>query len=363
MVTRVLVTGHRGYIGSVLVTHLLENGHDVTGVDTDYYSGCTLLPEPVAVPWIRKDIRDISPHDLEGFDALIHLAALSNDPVGNLNSVWTEEINYIASARLAASAKSAGVHRFLFASSCIMYGMSQAGVATEDTPLDPRTTYARSKMLGEQAIAVLADDGFSPTFLRNGTIYGASPRMRFDTVLNNLVGSALALGEVLVRSDGRPWRPVLHIQDVARAFVAILHAPTAVVHNQAFNVGSNHLNQTILELAQITADTVPGCRLRVLAEPDADQRTYRAEFSKFARTFPGFSFTFDPKGGARELYQSLTGLRLTRDMFLDRRFSRIQWLRHLLDSNALDHSLRWRQNRDVIRDDSWRESRTAASNR
>lgn len=341
MGTRVFVTGHRGYIGSVLVTHLLEAGYEVTGVDTDYYQGCTLSPEPGSVPWIRKDIRDISPHDLEGLDVLIHLAALSNDPVGNLNSAWTEEINYLASARLATSARSAGVRRFLFASSCIMYGMSQADVATEDTPLDPRTAYARSKVLSEQAIAALADDGFSPTFLRNGTVYGASPRMRFDTVLNNLVGSALAVGEVLVQSDGSPWRPVVHIRDVARAFVTILQAPTAAVHNQAFNVGSNHLNQTILELARISADIVPGCRLRVLAEPDADQRTYRADFSKFARTFPGFSFTFDPKGGARDLYETLVGLGLTREMFLDRRFSRIRWLRHLLESHALDYSLRW----------------------
>jgi len=341
MGTHVLVTGHRGYIGSVLVPQLLEAGYDVTGADTDYYQGCTLSPEPVSVPWIRKDVRDISPHDLEGFDALIHLAALSNDPVGNLNSAWTDEINYVASARLAASAKSAGVRRFLFASSCIMYGMSAADVATEETPLDPRTAYARSKMLSEQAIAALADDGFSPTFLRNGTVYGASPRMRFDTVLNNLVGSALTLGEVLVQSDGKPWRPVVHIHDVARAFVAILQAPSAAVHNQAFNVGSNHLNYTILELAQIATDTVPGCRLRVLAQPDADQRTYRADFSKFARTFPGFSFAFDPKGGALDLRETLMGLRLTRDLFADKRFSRIRWLKYLLESDILDHTLRW----------------------
>ncbi len=341
MGTGVLVTGHRGYIGSVLVTTLLEEGYDVTGVDTDYYEACTLSAEPVSVPWVRKDIRDISPRDLEGFDALIHLAALSNDPVGNLNSAWTEEINHLASARLAASAKSAGVGRFLFASSCIMYGMSQNGVATEETPLDPRTVYARSKVLSEQAIAALAGDGFSPTFLRNGTVYGVSARMRFDTVLNNLVGSALALGEVLVQSDGRPWRPVVHVRDVARAFVTILEAPITVVHNQAFNVGANYLNRTILDLARITVDVVPSSRLRVLAEPDADQRTYKADFGKFARTFPGFSFDFDPRGGAEHLRDELRRAALTRELFCDKRFTRIRWIRYLLESRALDQSLRW----------------------
>ncbi len=338
---RVLITGHNGYIGSVMAPYLIQVGYDVVGLDTEYFGQCTLVPDLGEVRAIRKDIRDVAVTDLEGFDAVVHLAALSNDPLGALNPGWTEEINLTASVRLAHLAKAAGVTRFLFSSSCIMYGMSEAAVATEDSPLDPRTDYARTKAEAERAITRLAGDGFSPVFLRNGTVYGLSPRMRFDTVLNNLVGSAVATGRVVVHSDGKPWRPVVHVQDVARLFHAVLEAPEAVVHGQVFNAGANHLNYQVIDLARIAVTTVPGAELVVLGRPGADQRTYRADFSKFAAAFPEFRFQWTPEDGARELYEAFTAVGVSQSTFEDRRFTRLQWLRHLLETGRLDGTLRW----------------------
>jgi nucleoside-diphosphate-sugar epimerase len=341
MSKRLLITGHKGYIGSVMVPFCLEAGYEVIGLDSGYFEQCTLMPDAVEVPSMRKDIRDLEPSDLEGFDGVIHLAALSNDPIGNLNNVWTDEINFKASVRLAKLAKAVGVQRFLFSSSCIMYGMSEAAVVTEESPLDPKTEYARSKVKSEQKISELADNDFSPTFLRNGTIYGASPRMRFDTVLNDLMGSAVSTGKVVVYSDGKPWRPVIHVQDVARAFLTVLEAPIIDVHNQAFNTGANHLNHQIIELAEIVVKTVPGCELSVLAQSGADQRTYKSDFGKFARVFPTFAFKWTAKEGAEELYEAFQRVGLTYSLFTDKRFTRLKWLRYLLDSGKLDHSLRW----------------------
>ncbi|MGH7369203.1 MAG: NAD-dependent epimerase/dehydratase family protein [Candidatus Rokuibacteriota bacterium] len=341
MAKRVLVTGHNGYLGSVMAPHLIQAGYEVTGLDTAYFGECTLLPDGAPVPTITKDIRDLEPRDLEGFGAVIHLAALSNDPIGNLNEGWTEEINFRASVHLARVAKAAGIERFLFSSSCIMYGMSDTSVVTEDSPLDPQTEYARSKVKAERAIAELAGDGFSPTFLRNGTVYGASPRMRFDTVFNDLIGAAVATKRVIVHSDGKPWRPVVHVQDIARSFAAVLEAPIAVIHNQAINNGAGHLNHQIIELAEIAAKTVPGCQLEVRAQPGADQRTYKADFGKFGRLFPGFEFRWAARSGALELYETFTRLALTGQDYTDKRFIRLKWLRHLLDTGRLDSSLRW----------------------
>jgi len=343
MAKRVLITGHNGYIGSVMAPHFARAGYEVVGLDTGYFHPCSLVPSELDVPWRHKDLRDLEPDDVRGFDAVVHLAALSNDPIGNLNETWTEEINFRATVRLAELAKAAGVERFLFSSSCIMYGMSEAAVVTEDSPLDPKTEYARSKVKSERAIAELASDAFSPTFLRNGTIYGVSPRMRFDTVFNDLIGAAVTTGKVTLYSDGKPWRPVVHVQDVSRAFLAIMDAPLADVWNQAFNTGANHLNHQIIELAEIVADTVPGCELEVLAQNGADQRTYKADFGKFARVFPNFSFRWTAKEGARELYEMFKRIGLTHETFVDKRFTRLKWLRYLLDTGRLSNSLRWQQ--------------------
>jgi nucleoside-diphosphate-sugar epimerase len=338
---RVLLTGHDGYLGSVMAPYLQDAGYDVVGLDTGYFAECRLMPDRAEIPAISKDIRQLEAADLEGFYAVIHLAALSNDPIGNLNEAWTEEINFHASVDLARLAKAAGIGRFLFSSSCIMYGMSDTAVVTEESPLDPQTEYARSKVKAERAIGELAGSGFSPTFLRNGTVYGASPRMRFDTVFNDLIGSAVTTGKVIVYSDGMPWRPVIHVQDIARSFTAVLEAPVEKVHNQAFNNGAGQLNHQIIELAEIAAKTVPGCRLEVRAQPGADQRTYKADFTKFARTFPDFQFKWSARDGARELYETFKRIGLGHDDYLDKRFIRLKWLRHLLDSGRLDGSLRW----------------------
>ncbi|HEY1945142.1 MAG TPA: SDR family oxidoreductase [Roseiarcus sp.] len=338
---RLLITGHEGYIGSVMAPWLRSQDYDVVGLDTGYFQDCTLVPAPSGIRSIRKDLREVSARDLDGFDAVIHLAALSNDPIGNLNEGWTREINGEGTIRLAQLAKEAGVERFLFSSSCIMYGMSQAAVVDETAPLAPQTQYARSKVDAENALRALAGDRFSPTYIRNGTIYGLSPRMRFDTVLNNLMGAAFTTGRVTIHSDGTPWRPVVHVQDVARAFQAVLEAPREAIHDEAFNTGADHLNHQIRELGRIVAETVPGCELEMAPQPGADQRTYKADFAKFKRTFPAFEFRWTARKGADELYAAFKGIALSRAEFTDKRFTRLSWLRHLLDSRRVDDNLRW----------------------
>jgi nucleoside-diphosphate-sugar epimerase len=338
---RVLITGHQGYIGSVMTSDFLDRGYDVVGLDTGYFANCVLFPDGARPATVRKDIRDLDARDLDGFDAVVHLAALSNDPIGNLNEAWTEQINFEASVRLAKLAKAAGVNRFLFSSSCIMYGMSEAAVVHETAPLDPRTEYARSKVRGERAISELADDSFSPVFLRNGTVYGLSPRMRFDTVFNDLLGRAVATRRVVVYGDGKPWRPVVHLKDLVRAFAAALEAPRDLVHDEVFNTGAEHLNHQVGELARIAVEAVPNSELEVLGQPGADQRTYKADFSKWARTFPDCAFEWTPERGARELSEAFESIDLQRADFENPRFTRLKWLEHLIASQSLDSDLRW----------------------
>jgi nucleoside-diphosphate-sugar epimerase len=324
-----------------MTAHFVERGYDVIGLDTGYFADCALVPGLMQAPTIRRDIRDVEIGDLDGFDVVVHLAALSNDPIGNLNESWTEQINFEGSLRLAKLAKAAGVKRFLFSSSCIMYGMSEAAVVDESASLDPKTEYARSKVRGERAISELADDSFSPVFLRNGTVYGLSPRMRFDTVFNDLLGRAVATRRVVVYGDGKPWRPVVHLKDLVRAFAVVLEAPTEKVHNEAFNTGAEHLNYQVGELARIAAEAVSGCALEVLGQAGADQRTYKADFSKWARTFPDCKFEWTPERGARELREAFESIDLQLADFEDPRFTRLKWLNHLIESGALDSDLRW----------------------
>jgi nucleoside-diphosphate-sugar epimerase len=338
---RVLITGHNGYLGSVMAPYLASQGHEVAGLDTGYFEDCSLVPDGGEIEAIRVDIRELRPEHLAGVDAVIHLAALSNDPIGNLDQTWTEDINTKGSVRLAELAKAAGVRRFLFSSSCIMYGASEAAYCDEKVPLDPKTTYAKSKADSEALIEQLADESFSPVFLRNGTVYGVSPRMRFDTVLNSLTGSGFTSGTVTVLGDGTPWRPVVHVQDVARAFQAALEAPAEDIHNQAFNTGAAHLNHQIADLANIVGSILPDCKVEILGSSDADQRTYRADFSKFARTFPSFEFLWNARSGSEEMVAAFRRIGLTADDFKDAKFTRLRWLRHLLDTEALDGSLRW----------------------
>jgi len=339
---RILLTGHNGYIGSVMLPLLKQAGYDVTNLDAGYYDACRFLPDEPAEKFTRRDLRDVTEADLKGFDAVVHLAALSNDPIGNLRADWTRDINYEGTIKLAEAAKKAGVKRFLFSSSCIMYGAAATVEVNEDSPLAPSTEYARSKVQAEEILRGMASDGFSPIYIRNGTVYGVSPRMRFDTVLNNFVGQAVATGKIVVFSDGEPWRPVMHVKDVSRTFIEYLNAPRETVHNQAFNNGAAHLNYRIRDLAKIAQDTVYGATLEVRGEASADQRSYKASFAKFRRIFPHFRFEFDAVAGAKELYEALTRLKVTDEVFQSAEFTRLKWLKRLLDSGQLDEqSLRW----------------------
>jgi nucleoside-diphosphate-sugar epimerase len=338
---RLLVTGHLGYIGTAMMPMLVAAGHDVVGLDSDLYTSCTFGLAASPFPAIRKDIRDVVRQDLEGYDAIIHLAALSNDPLGNLNPSLTYEINHLASAHLARLAKQAGVQRFLFSSSCSMYGAAGSDMLTEEAAFNPVTPYGHSKVLAEQDISSLESSDFSPTFLRNATAYGVSPRLRFDIVLNNLVAWAYASGLIYLKSDGTPWRPIVHITDIARAFIAALNAPREVVHNQAFNVGIDRENYQIRDLAGIVKETVPNCRIEYAPDAGPDKRTYRVSFGKLARTLPEFKAQWDARRGAAELYAAYAQVGLKLEEFEGPKYKRVDHIMKLLNERRLDATLRW----------------------
>jgi nucleoside-diphosphate-sugar epimerase len=338
----VLVTGHTGYIGAVLVPMLLEAKHEIIGLDTDFFAGCDFNGGLVHVPAIHKDLRDVLAADLKGFDAVIHLAALSNDPLSDLNPECTYEINHCASVRLAELAKTAGVPRFLFSSSCSLYGLSAgADFLAEDAAFNPVTPYGESKVLVEKDVSRLADDKFSPTFLRNSTAYGVSPRLRADLVVNNLVGFAYTTGEVLIASDGTPWRPLVHVEDICRAFLAILDTPRELVHNQAFNVGRTEENYQIRDVASMVQEIVPGSRVKYAEGGGPDLRCYRVNCDKIARILPKFRPQWTVRRGIEQLYNAYKEHGLTLEEFIGARYVRIKHLRSLLSSSRLDATLRW----------------------
>ncbi len=339
---RILVTGHQGYIGSVMTRYLAAEGHEVVGLDTAFFGDCIFGQEDETTPSIHKDVRDVTADDLQGFDAVVHLAALANDPLGDLNPDWTYDINHRASVHIAQTAKAAGVKRFVFSSSCSMYGDGwKDELLSEDAPMRPLTPYAVSKAKAEEDIAKLADRDFTPVYMRNGSAYGISSHLRADLVLNNLMGWAMTTGKIKILSDGSPWRPIVHVEDISMAFAQALIAPRAAVHNQAFNVGPDGENYQVRDLAGIVNELVPEATVEYVGK-NPDPRNYRVSFAKIHAALPGFQPKWTARLGARQLRDGYRAAGLTAETFQGPSYTRLLQLKALLAAGRLDGSLRWK---------------------
>ncbi len=340
---RVLVTGTEGYIGAVVAPLLMERGHEVVGVDTAFYRAGDLFNDPVSArPFtLAKDIRALTAHDLEGIDGIVHMAELSNDPVGQLNPTITYEINHRGSVHLAELARQVGIERFIYTSSCSVYGIAAEATVDEQSATNPQTAYAICKTLVERDVGAMAGDNFSPTFLRNATAYGASPRMRFDIVLNNLSGLAWTVRSIRMESDGTPWRPLVHIRDIATSIACTLEAPRAIVHNQIFNVGNSHANYQVQDIAEIVSAEFPGSTVTMAAKSGPDVRSYRVSFDKINAILPGFSCSWNAELGARELHRVFERIGLTQEDFEWRGFTRLKQIEYLIQSKQIDDAFFW----------------------
>ncbi len=338
---KILITGDTGYIGSTIVPLFLQENFDVVGLDSDLFEQCVFETPKHTIPHIRKDLRDVSVNDLRGFDAIVHLAALSNDPLGNLDPNLTYDINHKASVRLAELAREAGVSRFLFSSSCSIYGAAGQGAVNETAAFNPVTPYGHSKELVEGGVRELATDDFSPVFLRNATVYGYSPRMRFDLVLNNLTAWAIATGQILIKSDGTPWRPIVHVEDVGRGFIAAIKAPRERVHNQAYNIGQSSENYQIRDIADIVKEVVPGTEVTYAPGGEPDKRSYRVDFSKVQNELPEWQPQWNARTGAEQLRDAYQRVGVTVEDFEGPRFRRIDLLKRLMSEGKVDKTLRW----------------------
>lgn len=338
---KVLVTGTEGYLGCLVAPLLMERGHEVIGVDTCFYkAGWLYNGTAQTAKTLNKDIRHISAEDLEGVEAVVHMAELSNDPLGKLAPNITYDINHKGSVRLAELAKAAGVRRFIYMSSCSVYGIATEDMVTEDSAVNPQTAYAKCKALVEQDVKPMADDGFSPTFMRNATAYGASPRMRFDIVLNNLSGLAWTTKEIRMTSDGTPWRPLVHALDIAKSIACTLEAPRDIIHNQVFNVGDTNHNYQVREVAEVVANAFEGCQLS-FGKADADNRSYRVSFDKISSTLPGFKCDWDAKRGAEQLCKVFQQIDMSQEMFESRGFTRLKQLEYLIRTQQIDKDFFW----------------------